>query len=1011
MESITSEIKAGQAEDDVKSREVRLGLVMYGGVSLAIYINGVSHEFFRAVKGLGVYRLIKALTDSDIVVDIISGTSAGGVNGILLAFALCNNRNFGDTARLWRIAGSIRELLRDPDDVENATSFLKSREYYQPQLEKALSDMGTFGDNRDCDPSPVDELDLFITGTDVYGNVYTDFDDAGHSIDIKDHRTVFLLQHREGRKAQFSAQDATQIRALAKLARITSCFPAAFEPVHVGLDSPEDAHLQIWGRIRKEAYFLDGGVLDNKPFTYPIKQIYYRTADRPVDRVLFYVEPDPEAFDTEQCGGARKTIVPPDMLKSIMTSVIGIPRYESIADDLRALAEHNSRLEQHRRLVMNSQKESDAGGEYRHGAWWSLYEQSRLVHLSNRVVQGLFKIDGRRRLFDDPKERELATKLVQAFDGDLIQGEKEVIFRDLDVYFPIRRLFRVIYMIHGILRDKGAISAPIDKYRNLLKVLNRQLRAYEIVRSAMEALIDDLPVKLEEFGKTPEDIWIRARDMLNMLLDDSAEPASVLRVVFSQSKDILLPVEMWLPRKTLKLFSAAIKKQASHIIENRDRQHISEGKAHGSLVAMLMSRDEAIIASFLMDQDPVRLAFDDFERIDSVAFPMEIAADLHEKDRIEVVRISPVDARKGFSQCGFSDKVSGDAFHHFGGFFKQAWRSNDILWGRLDAVCELVERLLGRDWIEQALSNDERREIIRARFFNPPPVGEWKNDLDPKYLFPKAGEKTQEDIRAWLEGLLSNDPDKRSAAFEEEKFQDILELLIEAAQLEIISKDFPSVIVDAKVEQDQWNADPEQSGTEEKFIDRTVSAHEAYKQVVADVERLEQLYPNPTRPKETGFGFYFQNAPRTGAETIQEHIPRQVILKLLATALLVIRNCVVKVLENRGAERVRKSLIFRFGLDLPFRIFYQLTRFAGNGNRGRLILSTVLNTTAILLLATGLFYFTKIIVDGALGSRVIGGLIFFGIPILICAIQALGLLRIGSRVTPPSGKASAAGPR
>jgi hypothetical protein len=65
-------------EPNAKSREVRLGLVLYGGVALAIYINGVCAEFFRAVRGRGVYRLIKALTDSDVVVDIVSGTSAGG---------------------------------------------------------------------------------------------------------------------------------------------------------------------------------------------------------------------------------------------------------------------------------------------------------------------------------------------------------------------------------------------------------------------------------------------------------------------------------------------------------------------------------------------------------------------------------------------------------------------------------------------------------------------------------------------------------------------------------------------------------------------------------------------------------------------------------------------------------------------------------------------------------------------------------------------------------------------
>jgi hypothetical protein len=48
------------------------------------------------------------------------------------------------------------------------------------------------------DPSP-EELDLFVTSTDVDGHVYTQFDDAGHPIDVKDHRAVFQLSHRLNR--------------------------------------------------------------------------------------------------------------------------------------------------------------------------------------------------------------------------------------------------------------------------------------------------------------------------------------------------------------------------------------------------------------------------------------------------------------------------------------------------------------------------------------------------------------------------------------------------------------------------------------------------------------------------------------------------------------------------------------------------------------------------------------------------------------------------------------------
>lgn len=55
------------------TREVRLGMVLYGGVSLAVYENGVAQELYRAIRGEGIYGLVKELTDSDITVDIISG--------------------------------------------------------------------------------------------------------------------------------------------------------------------------------------------------------------------------------------------------------------------------------------------------------------------------------------------------------------------------------------------------------------------------------------------------------------------------------------------------------------------------------------------------------------------------------------------------------------------------------------------------------------------------------------------------------------------------------------------------------------------------------------------------------------------------------------------------------------------------------------------------------------------------------------------------------------------------
>jgi hypothetical protein len=187
-----------------------------------------------------VYKLLKTLTDSDIVVDVISGTSAGGINGILLAYALCNERDISPASALWREDGDIRRLLRSPrDSIAKSTSLLDSAEYYQSRLERAFREkMASYSPEIGEDPSEFSELDLFVTATDVDGHLYTQVDDAGHPIDIKDHRTVFLLKHRKGRKEPFnrkpsydpSADPEMTYTALATLARITSCFRLHLSP-------------------------------------------------------------------------------------------------------------------------------------------------------------------------------------------------------------------------------------------------------------------------------------------------------------------------------------------------------------------------------------------------------------------------------------------------------------------------------------------------------------------------------------------------------------------------------------------------------------------------------------------------------------------------------------------------------------------------------------------------------------------------------------------------------------
>jgi len=416
------------------TQEVRFAVVMYGGVSLAIYINGIAQELLSMVRstpepkddkgvptatvesgqGLNgtkrVYRklsyllsdvrllsecralaprkgtdqsgaaladkLEKLLTDSDapqtrLVVDILSGTSAGGINAIYLAKALVNDRSIDQLKQLWINEGDIGLLINDKNSVmglhlENQQppqSLLNSRRMYLKLL-KSLDDMDD-GDPRNKDfRSPyVDELDLYITATDIEGApVPIKLSDA--VVYERRHRNVFHFKYGSVEAMGDQCNDfiSENNPFMAFTARCTSSFPFAFEPMRLcdidevlatfknyrGAD-PEKmkekwerffSENAIAGSEQKTCYttrsFGDGGYLDNKPFTYATETLARRYASRPVDRKLIYIEPSPEHPEDEVIKNAK-----PDAIENVKAALLDLPGYETIREDLQRLIERN----------------------------------------------------------------------------------------------------------------------------------------------------------------------------------------------------------------------------------------------------------------------------------------------------------------------------------------------------------------------------------------------------------------------------------------------------------------------------------------------------------------------------------------------------------------------------------------------------------------------------------------------------------------------------------------------
>lgn len=416
------------------TQEVRFAVVMYGGVSLAIYINGIAQELLRWVRSTAkhstedvalipsslstdaassdsgprlsgterVYRKLsyilaertrstaseaterlsqadKQLAGNDtirtrFVVDILSGTSAGGINGIFLAKALANGQDISGLEKLWIEEGDIKTLINDKKSVEKPlslqdppASLLNSQRMYL-ELLKAFDSMEKTGSA--ISTPYVDELDLFVTTTDLSGVTLP--------IRLSD-SVVYERRHRNVLRFVFSKSDvsgedkdrndfeSTNNPFLAYAARCTSAFPVAFEPMCLcdtdtilerygsyAADENCRSENTKWQRFYKDYLnpagvhtvkfpkraFADGGYLDNKPFTYATETVARRQANLLVTRKLIYIEPSPEHPEEEP-----ETAGKPDAIENVGAALLSLPRYETIREDLQRVREHNRLVE------------------------------------------------------------------------------------------------------------------------------------------------------------------------------------------------------------------------------------------------------------------------------------------------------------------------------------------------------------------------------------------------------------------------------------------------------------------------------------------------------------------------------------------------------------------------------------------------------------------------------------------------------------------------------------------
>ncbi|MDQ3815870.1 MAG: DUF3376 domain-containing protein, partial [Armatimonadota bacterium] len=351
--------------------------------------------------------------------------------------------------------------------------------------------------------------------------------------------------------------------------------------------------------------------------------------------------------------------------------------------------------------------------------------------------------------------------------------------------------------------------------------------------------------------------------------------------------------------------------------------------------------------------------------LDVFLFPIERAADLANRNYIELVQISPRDVQIGLSAKDAMHKLAGDVLGNFGGFLKSSWRANDILWGRLDASGAILETMLDASRLERILRADAKARRDDPKLPGPASDKRMMEALDDYICrgdvcrpdgtnYDDSGSDDigrllwadyQKDWPSLADWLTAVHEGRRRLLERDPEFKLLRDWLLRRHQLEILVEEVPETIAEAMAEHAQWQgrndaADWKISGTHKPPPAAPASPHvpNVTAQDAADVarqgsriatslsrlcgyqpdrvnldmirqeahERAKGIFTRGNRnPDAKPIYAYFRHRYRIGEETVQDDIPPLVTMRRIVAALLI----VLHVLGNSMSPGFKSGMV------------------------------------------------------------------------------------------------------
>ena len=737
----------------IREKELRLALVCYGGISLAVYMHGITKEIWRLAKASrafldgtapaggsqGVYRaMLQEIEDRHglrlrVLADIVAGASAGGINGVFLAQAISTGQSLEPLTDLWLDSADVEALL-DPGQAPNRfnklwasplawaaaaradaristipereirtemrhklSRFVRSRWFEPPFGGKRFSHLvlDAFDAMAKTERGPRllpagQPLDLYVTVTDFHGFPEQLALNSPAEVMETEHRLIFHFGDH-GERPDTLAHPAE----LTFAARATSSFPGAFPPLTVSeIDT----------------------VMQERQAAWPGRDAF-------LERTL------PRHY---AMGGAEMAVL-------IDGSVLANAPFRPAIDALR---ERPARRQIDRRFVYI---DPFPGAHFRPGAMPSIKPG-----FFQTIIGAISELPRQQPISDNLSAITERSARIERMRG-VIDGIRPEIEKQIEALFGYtlfldhptvarlanwrRRAQQAAatkagygYAAYGHLKLSGVVETITDLSFGAAQLADRAEwhRIRGLITEAVRALgVDDMQPTFAG-GAAPETIaFLRSFDLGFRIRRLRLMARRVTEIEEEYSEEELAPIREAVYGALARYLDAKRSESHGHLLRDiralgGDARPLLD-KLEASLnLKVLDDETEIALADALskLTRDSRRimlLNYLGFPYFDVATLPLLQGEGLDEFDPIKVDRIAPDDAvaiRRG----GAEATLKGIQFNSFGAFFSRAYRENDYLWGRLHGADRLIDIIISSLPDRMVMSPTRIAEIKRAAF-------------------------------------------------------------------------------------------------------------------------------------------------------------------------------------------------------------------------------------------------------------------------------------------------------